>query len=288
MNIKGYSKIIIVIFLISFSPICINFILNYHNPEMASVIWSVGGSLTSLIYFYFKKEKNDLKKIKKNIGTLSFMGCLAGIAVLLWFYSIDLIGPSLTAFIGRIGTIILIFLSIVFLKEKYNIGEGIGAFISLIGVGIITFSPIDYLGWKVIFIVLASTGYSINQIIIKKKVNKISPLILTTFLMSSVAVFQITYALITSKFEIPHINTLPIALVAPFFCELLAGILIIKSYKELDVSKTQVIRSSYPFIVILYSYILFKEILLPHQILGGIAIIGGVIVLIISKTKIKS
>ena len=284
MALKGYIYIIIALFFISMAPVGVDYLMQYNNPETVSVVWSLSAFIFIMIIFIYKKEYKNI--MNYDLKTILILWVLCGITVVSWFYSIEAIGGSLTSLIGRIGTLVIVVLSIVFLKEKFSFSEIIGGVIILIGAYIITFSPIEYLGIKIIYIVIASVLYAINQIIIKKNINKMSPVSITMVLLFGAFIFVITYGIFRGRLEVPHTKTLVVAGIVPLFSEVIAVLLVMNSYKFLDVSKAQIVRTSYPFVVVLYSWILFKKMLLMHQLIGGVLIIIGVVVLIgFRKTK---
>jgi drug/metabolite transporter (DMT)-like permease len=281
---KGYLYVLISIFLIALSPVAISYILDYNNVETASVVWSFFALTTAFLWVIFTKQTREVKKVlREHWRLLGLIGFFTGFGVLGWFYSIQLIGAEITSFMGRTGTLVLVLLSVIFLKERFNLLEMIGGALTLIGVLLITFSPVDYLGAKVLFIVIGSSLYSVSQLLSKKHIHKISPIALTV--ASSIAVFimVLTYALILGRLETPHISTIVVASVVAFLSETLAVYLIFASYKDIGVGKSQLVRSAFPFIVIIYTFLLYRRLPLPHQVFGGLLIVGGVMLLLAAR-----
>ncbi len=278
MSWKGYSQIIVALFLISTGPVAIDYIIKFNNPETCALLWGISAFVYSLIFIIYKKEYKDIKKIKLKTGIALAM--FSGLAALLWFYSIQAIGAEMTSFIGRVGPLLVVMLGVIFLGERFKLREIIGAIILLSGVYIIAFSPIEYLGIKIIYILIAVTSYSINQVIIKKNIKELSALSMNTVAIGGTMIILSFYTVLTGKFETPHINTLLVCAIIPLFNEIIGTILVMNSYKTIDVGKAQLVRSSYPFVVLLYAWILYKKIPLPHQLIGGTIIILGVMILI--------
>ena len=281
-RIKGFIYVIIAAFLLALSPIGIEYMLATNNPETSSTVWTITAFLGSIILLFVTKEYKQVKSSFKYWKVIFTIGVLVAVATINWFYSINTIGPQVSSFLGRIGTLIVVILGIVILKEKFSLAEGFGAIITLIGIFIVTFSPIEYLGWDVRFIVFGSTMYGFSQLIAKKYSKKISPLVLTVTTGSIVTITLLLFAILNNKLHMPNIDNL-LFFIVPILAQTAPVILVYNSYRYIGVGKSQIIRSSFPFIVILYSYLLYRTFPLPHQLIAGIQIIIGVIILTVSR-----
>ena len=101
-----------------------------------------------------------------------------------------------------------------------------------------------------------------------------------------VAVGVFAFGLIRGRLTLPDTSLLPMYLIVPLFSEALAVALIYKSYQTIDVGKAQIIRSCFPFIVLVYSFLLYGKVPMEYQLIGGTLIVFGVAVLI-SARRIK-
>ncbi|MEK6916877.1 MAG: DMT family transporter, partial [Nanoarchaeota archaeon] len=276
----------ITVFMTAMSAIGIDYVLHSNNVETASFLWTLSAFISVSLILLFSKERNNIiPTLKKHWKILLIVGILLGLSMLGWFFSIQTIGPEISSFLGRIGTLVLVILSVIFLKETFNFGEAFGAALVLMGVYIITFSPIDFLGWKVTYIVVGSSLYAISQLLIKKNIKSISPIIFT--FTSSLMIFLTiwAYGFISGNLHDPNLDSLPVLVSVPLFSEVIAVILLTISYQHIGVGKSQIIRSTFPFIVVIYSYILYKTILLQHQFFAGTLIVVGAILLMVSRKR---
>ncbi|AJF61073.1 hypothetical protein QT06_C0001G0228 [archaeon GW2011_AR15] len=283
-DIKGYAYVLIAVFMIAMSANGIDYVLQGNNVETSSFLWNLSALIgASLIVVFSKERANLIPTLKKYWKVLAIVGIFQGIAMLGWFFSIQAIGPEISSFLGRIGTLVLVILSVVFLNEKFNFGEAFGAALVLLGVYIITFSPIEFLGWRVIYIVIGGSFYAVAQLLIKKNIKDITPLIFT--FTSSVMIFLtiLGYALASGNLHAPNLDSLPVLAAIPVLSEVVAVILVTSSYNYIGAGKSQVIRSAFPFVVVIYSYVLYRTVLLAHQFFSGTLIIAGAVLLILSR-----
>lgn len=286
MRSKGYLLVIVAIFLISMSAIGSDFMLKSNSPLTAAATWSIPATIGSyVILFLRKKHKTFFPTIKEHWKPLLLVSLGSVIGTICWFTSISLIGPGLSAFIGRFGTLVMVFLSIIFLKEKFNIFEGLGGVLTLGGVLLITFSPIDYLGWNVIYIIIGSSSYHIAQLVAKKNIHKTPPEVLSAIIGTVVLISVTIYGYIMGELHVPVIDNWYVITLVPILAESIGNFMVLSAMLYIGAGKTYLIRSGFPFVVILYSFLLYGEMLHSHQLIGGIVITVGVVVLTVFRKK---
>jgi drug/metabolite transporter (DMT)-like permease len=288
MRSKGYLLVISAIFLIAMSAIGSDFMIKSNTPLTAAVAWSISATIGSyILLFITKKHKVFIPVVKEHWKILLLVSFSSVVGTICWFTSISIIGPGLSAFLGRIGTLVMVVLSIIFLKERFNLFEGIGGLLTLGGVLLITFSPVEYLGWKVIYIIVGSSTYHIGQLYAKKHIHKIPPEVFSAIGGTVVLIGVTTYAFLTGELHVPVIKNWYVITLVPILAESLGNYMVLCAMLHIGAGKTYLIRSGFPFIIILYSFILYKEMLHSHQLIGGLVITSGVIFLTIFRKKDK-
>ena len=111
------------------------------SPLQGPLFVFLTGFILSLFFVIQQKKTKELWKIyKKHKIPMAIMGILNAIFSILWFHSLDIIGPSLLGFMLRFATLFIITLSVVFLKEKFTFLEAVGGVIIIFGAFIISFT----------------------------------------------------------------------------------------------------------------------------------------------------
>ena len=246
--------------------------------------------------FVFLNKRISLPKIKEairdNFKLYILIGILEIVATTSFFYAIMTIeNPSVTSFLGNLSPIFVTILGVLILKERFNYIEILGVILTLTGAFVISYK--GNTGLDSIFLngtqyVLLSTSiFSINTIIIKKNIKKLTPSLLS--LNRGVFIFVFAFVLMILKGQSFHIPQK--ALVAITIGSLLGPFLtVIAGYNALrfiEASKRSILSSSKSLFVLLGAYLYFGKFPMQYQIIGGIFTVIGVLLISFGKIILK-
>ncbi len=289
-NIKGFLYAAASSVFVSLGFVITKIILKEVNSETSSVFFIGFGTLTSFLVLGVKKDLKKLKLFKAYWQPLTVLGFLGGASSLTWFYAIDLIGPSLTSFLIRFVIILTALLGIVFLKEKFNRVEVLGMVVAVGGVFLITYMSNNggqFLILGVSMALMSAFFFSVMQLIVKLYAGRISPFMVNHFRLMLTLPILLVYALVTQKLQLPSYPTLILAFVGGVLTGVIGVTLFYKALELAELSKVNVIRTMDPFIVVLCAFLFLKEVPAPIQLLGGLVIVSGVLILTISRYRPK-
>ncbi len=262
-----------------FAPIS----FGYFNYLTTLVLWFGFATIFSFFLIAATGKLEKVKAFKRYPKEIVLVGVLATGSVLLGWYGLSILGPGLTAFITRMKVIIIILLGIIFLKERFSMIEAVSAAGAILGVLLITHSNGDYVASGVFFVLAGSTSYSIARFIIKKELKEIDPLILTSFraLTITLIVFLITVSL--GQFKPYWTIGLLYATIPSAFSAVLGHIFWFKAYHYADLSKTELITTVQPFLVVIASVLIFHEMMSLKEFIGGVIIVVSIASLSFSR-----
>ncbi|MCK5283164.1 MAG: DMT family transporter [Nanoarchaeota archaeon] len=259
-----------------------------------AVIITLSGGIFLLLFV--KDRKASLRNISNKDMFLLFVASIfsCGISYLFLYRSINLIGSSKCSFLSQIEPVFIFILSILFLKERFNLKEVVGLFTILGGVLLLNFDiSLIYLsiGAGDIYAVLSALMFAIGIIIISKLLRKYNALLITSLEMIIGGLVLSPFLLISQlNFEIILIFSLII-----IGCILsLTWLTYNLGLKKFGTSKTAIIYSTKSFFVLLISYLLVKYVPLSDMkipinlaslIVGGIIITAGMIILQMNKPR---
>ena len=256
------------------------------------VYWFGFGLLWILIYGCSQKTYRSLKGFApKNYGILLVLGLVEIIGSYFFFKAIYTIAnPTIVSFIGNISPVFIITLSFLLLKERFNTLELFGMVLAVFGAFIISYRGNAALQDMFIdgaqYVLYSSAMSAISELIIKKNITKIHPIILTTsrstflFLFS---VFALTYTqeafAITFK---PLLNIFIGSLLGPFLT-VIAGYL---ALQYIPLSRRAIISSTRGLFVLLGSYLYFGQFPQTIALIGGFVTIVGLLFIAFVKIKL--
>lgn len=264
-------------------------ILKEINSETSSVYFIGAGLVTSFLFLGIRDELKTLKLFKIYWKSLTIFGFMGGAGVLTWFYAIDLIGPSLTAFLLRFLIVFTVLWGILFFKEKFNIIEILGIVVAGIGVIVLTYTPNNgqFLLSGVVAALVSALLFSLMQVIVKIYAGRISPLVVNHFRLLLTFPIVLAYALAMQRLQVPSFFVLILSFIAGFVSGVIGVSLFYKALELTDLSKVNIIRTMDPFVVIVFALLLLQEIPSSNQLLGGLIIVLGVITLIFARHRPK-
>lgn len=262
-------------------------ILRDVNPETSSVYFFGFGAVSSFFLLVFTKRLSKVREAKnlwKQIAVLSLFGSVGSV---LWFYGIDSIGPSLTAFLVRFVVVFAVLWGVLFLKEKFNKVEALGMIIAVIGALFLTYTSENFAFLGGAIVLAATFIFSINQLIVKIYIKKIDPFVLNHLRVSLVTLILFSYTFFSGKLETPTKSVLLLSFIAGTLGAAIGITFFYKALDLADLSKVNIIRTIDPFVVVLYAFLFLQEIPTLNQLLGGSIIVFGVIILIMSRKRPK-
>ncbi|MBI2145516.1 DMT family transporter [Candidatus Woesearchaeota archaeon] len=251
--------------------------LQYTNPETLNTLWFGIAFIASIFVLLIRNFGKTVRAFRQHWKDGLIVGGANAVAAGLWFQSINITGPTLTAFLVRFSTIFIIILGILFLKEKLHLHDIIGILIALIGAFTISFSNGEYLATGTIVALAASLAIAVHQVLSKVYVKTIEPLLLVSLRTLYTAIFLGTYAAAFSKLQPFPIEQLPLLTVAIVINAVFGFVFFYKALELVDVSKVAVIRTLDPFVVVIYTMVLFQGIPTGKEVLGGTLIVAGVL-----------
>ncbi len=219
--------------------------------------------------------------------TIAF-SVLAFVAIWTYWIGLKMMDPTLASFLNRFETLVTISLGIVILGERFTKGEGLGTFLMLGGIVLMKFTfRAEYSAgfWVVLF---AALCFGTAEFIAKIAVRYVDPLTLS-FLRNVITsvLFWIAVAFTGTSFEGAGSVWWAILIVA-FAGPILTRPIYLYALKHIEVSKAALINQSQPVFVAILALVALSQTPAPREIMGGLFVIGGCLLIIVSRRKVGS
>lgn len=288
---KGY--IFIILATISFSNVYIfsKAALNEITMPQFWFYWFLIGFGLNLSLIVLSKKIWLIKAIpKKSLLLLPAIGAIEIATALTFFASINAIpDPAVTSFLGNLFPLFTVILGTTILKEKFSFVEAIGVGVTLTGALIISYSGnaklSDFFIPGVGFVLLNSLFAAIATIIVRVKVRHYSPEVLNLNRTFWLFVFGTCWIVMAGDSFNISTKALTNISIGAIFGPFIAVLLLYKSLKYIEASRAIIIQSLKGLFVLIGAYIYFYSLPLPHQIMGGILSIIGIIIIFAGKPK---
>lgn len=255
--------------------------------------WFAFGLLWILLFTWYKKSFRLFKTLSKRCYlVLILLGVLEVIGTYFFFKAIFTISnPTIVSFIGNIAPALTITLSFFILKERFNSLEFWGILLAISGAFIISYrgnSEIDSMFIEgAQYVLISSIINAINMVIVKKKIKKIHPTILTINRSLFLFVFSVAALLLMNDaIVIPFtaLKNIFIGSILGPFLTVIAGYL---ALQYIPLSRRAIIGSTKGLFVLLSSYLYFNIFPDSIALIGGAVTIAGVLLISFGKMKFR-
>lgn len=263
--------------------------LNEVHLAQFGIYWFAISTALTLLFALRNRKLAQLKRLsKRQVRVLLTLGFLEIFTTTSFFLSIHIIpDPSVTSFLGNMYPVMLALGGVFILGEKFGPLESFGAVIALVGAFVISYTGeislqkmfIPGTGVVLINAFFATTA----SLVVKVHVKKLSPELLNfnrsvwLFLFSVVMFFYFEQSIIIpfSAFKNIAIG----AVLGPF----LAILTIYYSFSYIDAARSSVVQSLKGIFVLIGAYLYFGTFPLPHQFVGGLITVLGVLIMSLTQ-----
>lgn len=249
-----------------------------------AIIWNI---IYSLSIGHFKTVKKPNKFQMWNFLGIGIVEVIATTAI---FIAIAIIpNPTIPAFVRNIEPVLIVFLAMFFLKEKYNTLEILGVILTIIGTFIISYNTETNIKSLFIpgveFIILSSIFYAIRTIWSKKVIQNFTALSLNLNKIVFLFIVAIVFMIFTKSplyiSKVAFWNIFIGSLIGPFLTSFLQFL----SLKYIDASRATLVQSTTGFITLLLAWFYFNTLPMPYQIIGGFITIVGLALVTLKKKQ---
>jgi drug/metabolite transporter (DMT)-like permease len=220
------------------------------------------------------------------------LGIFEVIGTYFFFKAIHTISnPAIVSFIGNIAPSFIIILSFFVLKERFNTLEFSGIILALFGAFIISYRGNAELQDMFIdgaqYVLYSSIFGAINAVIIKMKIKKIHPIILTVNRSLYLLIFSIIAIIYTNETLFVSFNALKNIFIGSLLGPFLTVISGYLALQYIPLSRKAIIASTRGLFVLAGSYLYFGEFPKTIALIGGMITIVGVLFIAFAKAKIQ-
>ena len=255
------------------------------------VYWFGFGLLWILLFAWYRRSFIIFKELSfRCYFVLVFLGIFEVIGTYFFFKAIHTISnPAIVSFIGNIAPSFIIILSFFVLKERFNTLEFSGIILALFGAFIISYRGNAGLQDMFIdgaqYVLYSSIFGAINAVIIKIKIKKIHPIILTVNRSLYLLIFSIIAIIYTNETLFVSFNALKNIFIGSLLGPFLTVISGYLALQYIPLSRKAVIASTRGLFVLAGSYLYFGEFPKSIALIGGMITIIGVLFIAFAKAK---
>ena len=268
------------------SPIFVQLVLNDVNVETMNVLFTAVASFCFAVIFTVYRSKGFFKRITGNWRKVALMSLLSAMGSVLYTYGISMFGSVNATFLVQFTAVFTILFGVTFFQEGFTWLETVGVVVATAGVFVLAYGDLSLDIVGIVVLLGAALFFASANSLSKLYVKNVNPVSLAGGSSMIMFLFLSTYTVLTGKLETSLLSeTLIYAVIGSVTGVVLSFILFFKALQMFEVSKAATIRTIEPFLTTIFSFVILALIPTVNQLVGGVLIVLGVIVLSLAKGK---
>jgi drug/metabolite transporter (DMT)-like permease len=213
------------------------------------------------------------------------IGFMVAASTALGYSSVAYIDVGTAAMLNKLSTLFSILIGILWLRERLTATQLIGALVAVTGVFIITFQPGDLLRLGSLMLLGSTLLYALHAALVKRYSEDID--FFTFFFLRLVytASFLLVFAVMRPSGPMPGLYPFGLIILAGTIDVVISRSLYYIALRRLPMTLHAIILTLSPVATVLWSYILFSDLPNFQQLLGGTAVLCGVLLATLYRTR---
>ncbi len=223
--------------------------------------------------------------LRQNLRFFLAIGLLVALSTTFNYVAVAYIDPGTASLLAQMSTIFAMGLSLIWLRERLNRIEIVGALVAIVGVFVINFQPGDYLQLGSLLVLGSSFMYALHAATVKRHGGELEFRNFFFWRVASTTGFLLIFTVARGQMAWPEPQAWIVLIVAGTVDVVISRVLYYLALRRLRMSVHTVILTLSPVITILWSLALFGELPTLQGLIGGAAVIAGVAVITAGRAR---
>jgi len=250
-------------------------------PPAAGAMWML--VLGALQIAVLLRGRIDWRVLRRHRWLFLAIGLLVGVNTNMGFVAIKYVDPGTASLLSRTSIVFGVGLGLLWLGERLRRLELIGAAVAVAGVLAISFQPGDYLRWGALIVVASTALYAIHSAAVKRFGGEIPFGEFMFFRVASVAAVLTALAAAQGALVWPSPVAWAWLFVAAAVNVVFSRGMYYLALRRMDMTLLTVLLTLTPVVTWVWSIALFGGRPSATEIAGGIATLGGVLLVTASR-----
>jgi len=223
--------------------------------------------------------------LKQNIGFFLVIGFLVAVSTNLNYEAVAFIDPGTAAVLGKTSILFGIGFGLVWMKDNLSRRQLFWAFVAVCGVFTVTFQPGDFLRFGSLMVLLSSLMYASHAAITKRFGEQMAFFDFFFFRLLCTLSILFVIALARRSLVFPDKTTWMLLFMVGSVDVVVSRSLYYLVLRRLSVSIHAIVLALSPVAAVIWSLLLFDTFPYPQQLIGGIAVIIGVMMVLLNRNR---
>jgi drug/metabolite transporter (DMT)-like permease len=255
-------------------------------PPGTSAMYVLGVATVEIAIFTMIWGRVRLDVFRRYAWFFLGVGFLVAASTVLNYTSVAFIDPGTASLLGKTSVLFGLGFGIVWLRERLTAFESAGALVAIGGVFVITFQPGDYLRLGSLMVLISTLMYALHAALVKRHGANMSLAEFFLFRLACTTGFLFLFAASRGELVRPSWPAGLILVLAGTMDVAISRGLYYLALRHLKLSHHSLILTLSPVVTIVWTLLLFGVSPTAQQLLGGVAVLAGVLMVTVGKERV--
>jgi drug/metabolite transporter (DMT)-like permease len=230
-------------------------------------------------------DKIDFTVFRRHLWFFLSIGFLVAASTVLTYASVAFIDPGTASLLGKMSTLFSLGFGLIWLRERFSTRQFLGALVAIVGTVIIAFQPGELIWVGTLMVVASTFMYALHAALVKRHGDGMGLADFFLFRLACTTAFLLLFTLGRGELIMPGWRVWLILLIAGTVDVTISRTLYYLTLRRLNLSIHAIILTLSPAVAILWTLFLFGIQPTLQQMLGGIAVIAGVLMVSLGQAR---
>lgn len=257
------------------------------SPPSVSVLFVLSIATLEVGVFAVLQKKLNWDEIRRNLWLFVTLGLLISASTTINYGAVEYIDPGIASVLSQAGTVWTVLFGLLWLKETLKSGQILGAVLAVSGIFLVNFQAGNYVQIGSLLVLLSSALYALHAALAKKFSEDMD---LTNFFFARLAFSSasiLIFSIFMGSLALPQPSAWPYIILAGTFDVAVSRALYYMALRRLKLTVHTLILTLSPVMAILLSAALFGSKLTLRQVVGGMIVLSGVMMVAVWRERQK-
>jgi drug/metabolite transporter (DMT)-like permease len=254
-------------------------------PPGSSALFVLAIATVEVALYGLARKQLNLRAFREHKWSLLAIGFLVATATNLSFQAVRFIDPGTASMLSQTTVLFALGFSLLWLRERFTLAQAAGAVLALAGALLITFQRGDYLRVGALIVISSSFLYALHAAVSKRYIGDMDFLDFFFFRLLCSTAFLFPLAWSTGDLVWPASRAWPLLLLVGTVDVAVSRALYYVVLQRLKLSVHAIALTASPLLAVIWAMLLFDAHPTLRQLLGGVAVILGTLVVVSQRTR---
>ena len=250
-----------------------------HIAPSIAVFYVIAIGTVEVGLFGFLKRRIHFKTLGRHPWFFLSIGTLIGISTIINYKAMAFIDPGTASLLAKASILMSFGLGVLWLREKLVKSQFAGAFLAIAGVILVTYQSGDYVRLGAMLILVSAFMYALHTAIVKRFGGSIDFVEFFFFRLLATGAVLLPIVWVSRSMVWPAGQTWGLLFITATVDVTISRSLFYLVLRRMKMSIHSIVLTLSPVVAVLWSLYLFKIMPTDMQLIGGIVVLIGVLII---------